>query len=122
MSARASRRSPMPPLRVGIATVTLVLCIAVSSRAQAPNAKAEALVSCPVTVQPDPPPYGLAKAGLLSLWYANSASDRGNEMTEEVKKADNEFSKVTAMMRTTKLATNDFVCAKQPLKPFSTTH
>lgn len=110
----------MPLLRSEMATVILVLCVAFVSQAQVPNEKAEALVSCPITVQPEPPPYGLAKAVLVSLWYAKTAAGRGDEMTQEVSKANSEFAKVTAMMRTTKLATNDFICAKQTLKPFAT--
>jgi hypothetical protein len=106
--------------RCGIAAFILVLCAAFVSQAQAPDAKAEALVSCPVIVQAEPPPYGLAKAELVSLWYAKTAWERGKEMTEEVNKADSEFGKMTAMMRAPKMSTNDFICAKQPLKPFAT--
>lgn len=49
-----------------------------------------------------------------------NASDRSKEMTADVAKASSEFGKVTAMMRTTKESTNDFICAKQPVKPFAT--
>jgi len=107
----------MALIRCAIAAF-IFLCAAWVSQAQAPDAKA--LVSCPVMVQAEPPPYGLAKAGLVSLWYAKTAVGRGDEINEEAKKADNEFTLMTAMMRSAKLATNDFICAKQPLKPFAT--
>jgi hypothetical protein len=110
----------MPVLRSGITITVLILCVGIVGQAQVPDKKAEALVSCPIMVQPEPPPYGLAKAVLISLWYAKTAAQRGDEMKEEVKKANSVFAQVTAMMRSTKLATNDFICAKQPLKPFAT--
>ena len=106
--------------RFPIILTAFLVSILVTSVVKAQTPDAEALVSCPIVFQPEPPPYGFAKAVLISLWYAKTAAERGNEMAEEIKKADNEFSQVTAMMRTTKISTNDFICAKQVLKPFTT--
>jgi hypothetical protein len=97
----------------------MILCITFASPAQVPNEKAEALVSCPVAIQTDATRYGFAKATLVSLWYAKTAAERGIEMKHEINEATTTFSQITAMMRTAKESTNDFICAKQPLKPFA---
>jgi hypothetical protein len=115
-------KEPIHLLRPAVVALTLILCAMLVGQAKGltPNAKAEALVNCASVPEPDPTPYGFAKAGLISLWYAKNASDRSKEMTADVDKASSAFGKMTAMMRTTKESTNDFICAKQPLKPFAT--
>jgi hypothetical protein len=71
-------------------------------------------------VEPAPlTPYGFSKAVLVSLWYARNAAESGNEIKEAGKESDNYFSYITALMRITKTSTNDFICAKKSVKPFS---
>jgi hypothetical protein len=108
----------MPLLRSGFAAF-LILCTTFVSRAQVTNEKAESLVSCPVAIQPDATRYGFAKATLVSLWYAKTAAERATEMKHEIWEATRPFSQITVMMRTAKESSNDFICAKQPLKPFA---
>lgn len=72
----------------------------------------------------DPPkqlmPYENAKATLVSLWYARNAAQRGNESEQEIKRENYDtFQLITAMMRTNKIATNDFICAKRSIEPFA---
>jgi hypothetical protein len=87
--------------------------------AQVPNANNEALVDCPDIQQREPvTPYGFAKAALVSLWYARQAAEHRPEI-ETAKKADNSFSYLTQMMRITKSATNDFICARRSIAPFA---
>jgi hypothetical protein len=64
-------------------------------------------------------PAGFARATAISLWYAKKAAERGNEMEQAAQEADNMFSLMTAMMRVNKTATNDFYCAKRPLRQFA---
>lgn len=100
-------------------------CVAQTSFAATPatisDSKAEALVVCSEDLHSssDLTPYGFAKATLVSLWYARNAAERGNEIQQAGEEADNFFPFMTAMMRITKTSTNDFICAKRPLKPFT---
>jgi hypothetical protein len=65
-------------------------------------------------------PYENAKAVLVSLWYARNAALRGAEFEQETKKGNYDtFQVMTAMMRTTKILTNDFICAKRSIEPFA---
>jgi hypothetical protein len=88
--------------------------------AQASRSKAEANVSCSPVVQVEPlTPYGFARANLASLWYARNAV---RDAMAEMKQSQNEtsaFSTLTAMMRGTKLSTNDFICAKGLLEKYT---
>jgi hypothetical protein len=85
-----------------------------------PDSKAEALVVCGLLLRPEPlTPYGFAKATLVSLWYAQSAAEHSNEIKQAARETDNSFSLMTAMMRITKTSTNDFICAKRSLQPFT---
>lgn len=111
----------MPSLRPVLLAILVTFAATSALNARTPDEKAEALVSCPVMSQPEPPPYGLAKAVLISLWYARMAADEGKQIHEEVKKPASDFALMTAMMRTAKMSTNDFICAKKPMKPFATT-
>src|SRR5205807_971114 len=84
---------------------------------------AEAMASCAMTDTMFGPvtPYSFAKQTLVSLLYARSAAERGNEMKKFKKEhSDNRVSVFTAMLRFTKTATNDFFCAKRALRPFTT--
>ncbi len=95
-------------------------CISQTLSAPA-ESRAEALAVCsavdtePLTLTP----YGFAKATAISLWYARNAAERGNEIKKMSRGMDNMFSWITAMMRINKTATNDFYCAKRPLKQFA---
>ena len=108
----------MPVLRSAFAAL-VVLCTTFVSQAQVTNEKAESLVSCPVAIQADATRYGFAKATLVSLWYAKTAAERATEMKHEIWETTRPFSQITVMMRTAKESSNDFICAKQPLKPFA---
>jgi hypothetical protein len=109
-----------------LASLTALLtaaCLAQSPRATlTPKSSDEALAVCP-TADFEPQtltPYSFAKATAISLWYAKTAAERGNEMNRATQESDNMFSLITAMMRIGKMATNDFYCAKRPLKLFAT--
>jgi hypothetical protein len=96
--------------------------IAELTTAQATEKQAEAEVACPLFVQTDPlTPYGFARANLASLWYArNSVRDALAEMKQSPADS-NAFSTLTAMMRSTKVSTNDFICAKRVVKEYAST-
>jgi len=85
------------------------------------DSNAEAMVVCPADLNSSPEftPYGFTKATLTSLWYARNAAERSTEITEAAKETDNAFSLFTAIMRITKTSTNDFICAKRSVKPFT---
>lgn len=78
----------------------------------------EGQVTCVVDLEPPPmTPYGFAMATLKSL---GSARDAVNERTREPdESADNPLTLVTGMMRDFKLSTNDFICAKRAVQPFT---
>jgi hypothetical protein len=63
--------------------------------------------------------YAFARANLLALWYGKVAAVDG---MAELQKAQEEnagpFSVLAAMMRGTKLGTNDYVCAKRAISRF----
>jgi hypothetical protein len=84
-----------------------------------PEIQAENLASCAIEISEPPTPYGFAKGTLVSLWYAKNAANRGDEIKTVAKESDNMFSLVTGMMRVTKTSTNDFLCAKHSLRPFT---
>jgi hypothetical protein len=96
-----------------------VTAIPALSQEVIPESSQEALASCGLFVAGTEPltPYGFAKATLVSLWFAKTAAERGSEMRKV--ETDNMFSFMTAMLRITKTATNDFYCAKKALKPFA---
>jgi hypothetical protein len=104
-----------------IASMLMLVLTAVPALSQKvdPEIQAENLASCSVELLEPPTPYGFAKGTLVSLWYARNAANRGNEIKKVAKESDNMFSLVTGMMRVTKTATNDFLCAKHTLRPFS---
>ncbi len=95
-----------------------------SAATTAPGSKAEALAVCSVSdsEQLSLTPYGFAKATVISLWYAKTAAERGNEIKKASEATDNMFSFITAMMRITKTSTNDFYCAKRSLRQFAAKH
>jgi hypothetical protein len=117
------RRSGTPPTRGLIRLATFLAGILLSSTAlpaaqsSAPNA--EAMVNCPELLKPEPlTPYGFAKATLVSLWYARNAAQRSADVKKAAHETTNPLSFTTALMRITKLSTNDFICAKRSVKPF----
>src|SRR5215831_2112122 len=93
----------------GQMTLLLILtAIPASSQKVAPDIQAENLASCALEVQAqsalppgtDPPtPYGFAKDMLVSLWYAKTAANRGDEIKKVAKECDNMLSLMTGMMR-----------------------
>jgi hypothetical protein len=95
-----------------------------SAATTAPDSNAEVLAICSV-VDSEPftlTPYGFAKATVVSLWYAKTAAERGNEIKQASEGTDNIFSFITAMMRINKASTNDFYCAKRSLQQFAAKH
>jgi hypothetical protein len=83
-----------------------------------PDVQAENLAACSVIVAEPQTPYGFAKAALVSLWYAKTAANRADEIRQAANDSTNMFSLVTGLMRVTKTATNDFLCARHSLRPF----
>ena len=71
------------PLQPAVVTCLLALFLAPKFQAQTSTNKSEALVSCPIILQAEPPPYGLARAVLVSLWYAKTAAGRGDQIKAE---------------------------------------
>jgi hypothetical protein len=124
LDASAYRGNPQMKTGVGkfgLAAFAALIPFAISgaSAAQVPDANAEAMVNCPDLRHPEPlTPYGFAKATLVSLWYAKNA-DRSAELTKATNDSKNYLAWMTAMMRTTKMSTNDFICAKRSVKPFA---
>lgn len=103
--------------------LTAALTFACLGQTVQPETQAEALAACsltdlePLTITP----YGFAKGTLVSLWYAKNAANRGDEIKKVAKETDNMFSFVTGMMRVIKTSTNDFLCAKHSVRPFTGT-
>jgi len=93
-----------------------------SLAAQFTNRKREALVACP-TIQTQPlTPYGFARATLESLWYArNAVKDATAEIKQAQSETENPLASLTAMMRSTKISTNHFICAKRSVQRFAST-
>lgn len=105
-----------------IAIAFVCVCPICSAQVKdAPNVEAsEANVVCPGPLETEPlTPYGFAKATLVSLWHARNAAQHSEDLKKETREATTYFSFVTAMMRVTKTSTNDFICAKRPIKPFN---
>ena len=64
--------------------------------------------------------YEFARATLASLWYARISAERGTESQQTKEEAHGDpFALTMAMMRTTKTSTNDFICAKRSIEPFT---
>jgi hypothetical protein len=77
------------------------------------------MVNCPALLNAEPlTAYGFAKAALVSLWYARNAAQRSTDVKKASRESTNPLSFTTALMRITKLSTNDFICAKRSVKPF----
>jgi hypothetical protein len=117
------RCSGTPPTRGLIRLAAFLAGILLSSTAlpgaQSPGSNAEAMVNCPELLKPEPlTPYGFAKATLVSLWYARNAAQRSADVKKAVRETTNPLSFTTALMRITKLSTNDFICAKRSVRPF----
>jgi hypothetical protein len=88
--------------------------------AQTSRSHEEANVACGPIIQSEPlTPYGFARANLASLWYARNAI---RDALAEMKQGQNEanaFSTLTAMMRSAKVSSNDFICAKGLLEKYT---
>lgn len=87
-----------------------------------PDARTEAAVHCSeelylATIEHTP--YGFAKASLASLWFARNAAESARGISQAASESDNMFSLSTALLRITKTATNQFICAKRAVKPFT---
>ncbi len=76
----------------------------------------EKLAHCSLEKQPLTP-YGFAMATLQALSYARDAEEHASEV-EQARSKNEPFSLVTAMMRTAKESSNDFICAKQAMRPY----
>jgi hypothetical protein len=106
-----------------LAPVLMVVVTAIPALSQEvrPESQQEALASCGLIGAGTEPltPYGFGKATLVSLWFAKTGAERGSEMRKAAGETDNMFSFMTAMLRISKTATNDFYCAKKALRPFA---
>jgi hypothetical protein len=99
--------------------LTPALCLAQKHPAPS-RTETEASVTCFYLVPPAPvTPFGFAKSTLASLWYARDSAELGKKIPEETKDADNFFALKTALMRVAKTSTNDFLCAKNAIKPYA---
>ena len=100
--------------------VGLCVCPSILNAQTKPiNRSQEAQVTCVVDLEPQSmTPYGFAMATLGSL---RSARDAANVVTRglDESQADNPWTLVTEMMRDFKLSTNDFICAKRAVQPFT---
>ena len=121
MRARASQ--PWYATRMmgkSLAVCLILTAVGGLTTAQTTRKKAEAAVACPLFVQTDSlTPYGFARANLTSLWYARNAV---TDAVVEMKQANDDataFSLLTAMMRGTKISTNDFICAKRVIEEYA---
>ncbi len=110
----------MTPVRVLGPLVFAVIaypCLAVAS-AQVNQRGSESLIACD-----NPPqsltPYGFAMATLNSLWQANAATLHATSQTATPESRATPSALLTAMMRGTKLSTNDYICARQAVAPFA---
>jgi hypothetical protein len=85
----------------------------------AQTSRAEALVVCDALQTQPKTAYGFAKAALASLWYARNAAARSSELIPEKGDDATPVETLTSMLRAIKNSTNDFVCAKRAVQPFT---
>ena len=104
--------------QVGLLLMVVVTAFPVLGQKVNPDVQAETLAACSLIVSEPPTPYGFAKATLVSLWYARTAANRADEIKKAANESNNMFSLVTGLMRVTKTATNDFLCARHSLRSF----
>jgi hypothetical protein len=64
-------------------------------------------------------PYENAKTAIVSLWYARNAAQRGNDLQKELESVQDMTSFTAVMMRATKESTNDYICARRAVEPFT---
>jgi hypothetical protein len=101
-----------------VALAIICVCQFGSAQVKSNNDAYEAIVACASPLESEPlTPYGFAKATLVSLWHARNAAE--HDVQKETKGATNFFSLTMGMMRIAKMSTNDFICAKRSVKPFS---
>ena len=107
-------------LIIAVFATTVMLSFSAFVVAQYTETNTEKLVVCPAVIPPQVlTPFEFAKSNLVSLWYGRNAAERADEIQKAGKEIDNWFSFSTAMMRITKEATNDFICAKRSMLPFA---
>ena len=107
-------------LIIAVFAITVMLSFSAFVVAQYTETNTEKLVVCPAVIPPQVlTPFEFAKSNLVSLWYGRNAAERADEIQKAEKEIDNWFSFSTAMMRITKEATNDFICAKRSMLPFA---
>jgi hypothetical protein len=101
----------------------VVLCLHVSilhGQAHTTPASREAQVTCVIDFEKAPlTSYGFALATLKSLGSARDSITDGIHELEESKNADNPVTLLTGMLRGFKLSTNDLICAKRAVHPFT---
>lgn len=95
-----------------------IVCGSFRVSAQVRDKRSEINVACPIEI-PEFTPYGFAKANLSSLWSARNAVKDAMAQLDEGERADNPITLLTAMMRSAKISTNDFICAKRSVEPFA---
>lgn len=104
-------------LNIGLCLLLGLLCSLILS-AQTLSSK-EAQINCGVDlIQVPMAPYGFAMATLKSLSYSRTAVTDAMVEVDAVNNTD-AYAVLTGMMRATKLSTNDFICAKQAVQPFT---
>jgi hypothetical protein len=105
-------------LSIGLCLFLGLLCSPILN-AQTLSRK-EAQINCGVDLEKLPmTSYGFATATLKSLGSARDAVNDAEAGFDAARSVDNRSAAVTGMMRGLKLATNDFICAKQAVKPFT---
>lgn len=108
-----------------IALTFFLLSSALAVAQVAPETKEEALTNCDDlawAMSPVPPKsdvYEFAKAVIASLWYANKATKTNETDAAKADISASGFSLVTAMMRDSKYSTNNYICAKRAVRPFT---
>jgi hypothetical protein len=103
-----------------ICIVLLLSCVSPMLNAQTTRWK-EAQVICPVELAQLPmTPYGFALATLNSLGSARDAViDVDTGFATAQKAGGNQLTFITTVMQGVKLSTNDYICAKRAVQPFT---
>jgi hypothetical protein len=107
-----------------ILTSFLLLTSVLAAAQVPPETREEVLTNCDelaratAPIQPKSTPYEFARAVIASLWYANKATRTSETEAAQAAKAE-DFSLVTAMMRDSKYSTNNYICAKRAVRPFT---
>lgn len=97
----------------------IVVCTTAAPVSHSHTSPAEAFPLCSAVETQPKTAYGFAKAALTSLWYARNAAARSSEMTSEQGDAATPLEDLTSILRAIKNSTNDFICAKRAVHPFT---